>query len=213
MSVQPVLYEQTQALQETFSRLAGCFYPPGPGLKSDLQDLPDVVESLSIQAAEAAGQLLQSLDKQCPDELLKEYSRLFIGPFQLDAPPFGSVYLESGGRLMGASTAEVSDLYRQCGLDLSPDFKNPPDHVAAELEFLAYLYYRENNGQEAKETDFFREQRERFLLCHIGAWFPDLDENIKEHSQLDFYCELSQLTRQLLQEEGLRLKAGCAVHS
>ncbi len=193
------LPENDQALYEALTLIAECFYPPEHELVEKLQNLPEVVGLLAHELSDAASRMLAELEVQSLDELLKEYSRLFIGPFQLEAPPFGSVYLESEGRLMGQSTAEVKRLYRECGLDISPDFKSPPDHVAAELEFLAYLGWQEKGSQDEEQKMFYQEQRSLFLHRHIGHWFPLLAENIEKHTIHPFYMELSRLTRQLLQ--------------
>jgi TorA maturation chaperone TorD len=100
---------------------------------------------------------------------------------------------------MGQSTSEVKRMYKECGLDLSPDFKSPPDHVAAELEFLAFLGLQENNSQDEEQKMFYQQQRALFVHRHIGYWFPLLAENIEKHTIQPFYMELSRLTRQLLE--------------
>jgi len=151
--------------------------------------------------------MLGELENRSREELLREYSRLFLGPFQLEAPPFGSVYLEDEGRMMGESTAEAQRIYRECGLDLSPDFTSPPDHVAAELEFLAYLGFQERTSQEATWEMFFREQRAWFLDRHIGRWFPRFAENVESNTEMGFYLELTRLTGMLLESERRQLTA------
>ncbi|MDZ7761567.1 MAG: molecular chaperone TorD family protein [Desulfovermiculus sp.] len=193
------LPEKDQALYNALSLVANYFYPPEHELVESLQALPEVAGLLDPEMADAAGRMLAAFQEQSLDELLKEYSRLFIGPFQLEAPPFGSIYLESEGRLMGQSTAEVKRIYQECGLDISPDFQSPPDHVAAELEFVAYLGWQEKGSQDEEQKRFYQEQRTLFLHRHIGYWFPLLADNIEKHTILAFYLELSRLTRQLLE--------------
>ena len=68
------------------------------------------------------------------ESLKSDFSRLFIGPFKLLAPPYGSIYLDGNSCLMGASTMEVRQLYRNEGLN--PVIKEAPDHIAIELEFM-----------------------------------------------------------------------------
>jgi TorA maturation chaperone TorD len=194
-----ILPENDQALYNAMSQVVNCFYPPEHELVKSLQPLPEVAGLLDPAMAEIANRMLAEFKNQSLDELLKEYSRLFIGPFQLEAPPFGSVYLESEGRLMGQSTSEVKRMYKECGLDLSPDFKSPPDHVTAELEFVAYLGLQENSSQDEDQKKFYQQQRALFVHRHIGYWFPLLADNIEKHTIQDFYLELSRLTRQLLE--------------
>ena len=193
--------ENDLAVFETLYLLAEGFYQPTPELSENLRALPEVLQSMDPETKGSARRMLSELENQSQKELLKEYSRLFLGPFQLEAPPFGSVYLEDEVRIMGESTAEAQRMYRESGLDISPDFNSPPDHVAAELEFLAYLGFQEKNSQEASQETFFREQRALFLHRHIGRWFPLFAENVEKNSDMGFYLELIQLTRQLLKLE------------
>ena len=193
-----ILPENDQDLYKALSLVADCFYTPEPELVEGLQTLSEVVSLLDSEMANIANHMLAEFKNQNLDELLKEYSRLFIGPFQLEAPPFGSVYLESEGRLMGQSTADVKRIYQECGLSISPDFHSPPDHVAAELEFLAYLGFQEESSRDEQQSTFFREQRALFLRRHIGYWFPMLADNIEKYTIQDFYLKLSRLTRQFL---------------
>ncbi|MFN2356106.1 MAG: molecular chaperone, partial [Desulfopila sp.] len=79
----------------------------------------------------------QAIHESRHQDLLVEYARLFVGPFELLAPPYGSVYLETGRRLMGDSTIAVQHMYTNAGLTL--DVQEAPDHIALELEFMHYL--------------------------------------------------------------------------
>ncbi|MEF8824060.1 MAG: molecular chaperone TorD family protein [Desulfohalobiaceae bacterium] len=195
------LSESGPALSRALSLVAGCFYQPGPELSENVRALYEAVRPLGSEAVAQAGRMLNELQYQSREELLKEYSRLFLGPFQLEAPPFGSVYLEDEGRMMGESTTEAQRIYRECGLDMSPDFTSPPDHVAAELEFLAYLGFQESNSRDADQETFFREQRAWFLDRHIGRWFPMFAENVENNTEMGFYLELTRLTWRLLESE------------
>ena len=206
------LPENDQALYKALSLVADCFYAPEHELVESLQSLPEVAGLLDPAMADIANRMLVEIKEQSLDEMLREYSRLFIGPFQLEAPPFGSVYLESEGRLMGQSTAEVKRIYQECGLNISPDFHSPPDHVAAELEFLAYLGLQENGSQYEDQKNFYQQQRALFLHRHIGYWFPLLADNIEKHTIQDFYLELSHLTRQLLELAKADLEAWCTTN-
>jgi TorA maturation chaperone TorD len=121
--------------------------------------------------------------------ILAEFARLFVGPFHVIAPPYGSYYLENG-RLMGESTVQVSEFYDFAGLTIKDSFKDLPDHVVAELEFLIYLIFNEINFLENSEIenytkinnlkiDFFN----RFFLVWINKFATLIIENTK----LEFY--------------------------
>jgi len=63
---------------------------------------------------------------------------------------FESVYRE--GKLLQESTFQIARLYYDAGLKLSEDFKLPPDHIAVEFEFMAYLCFNEVNGSKTPIT-------------------------------------------------------------
>ncbi len=100
-----------------------CFHPPDERLPAALR--------------ETDGQWLCSVSIPALDELQRDYARLFIGPFELLAPPYGSIYLENEERVCGDSTADVIARYRQEGLRIA--LKEPADHLAIELEFMYLL--------------------------------------------------------------------------
>ena len=81
------------------------------------------------------------------EELLDEYERLFVGPGRTPCPPYESLWLGGQprleqGRLMGAASVAVADLYRGLGLDVAAAAHELPDHVAIELEALAFALRR-----------------------------------------------------------------------
>ena len=88
------------------------------------------------------------------------YTSLFINRLGgVPAPPYGSVYLDDDGQVMGASSRRVMQFYQQAGLVVeSPE---PPDFLATELEFLYFLADREGNSEGAEAArariDFFNE--------------------------------------------------------
>lgn len=201
------------ALHQALHRVALCYDRPGPAIMENLRELPHLLGRVDPEMADMASQLEQALQGDDTEELLKEYSRLFLGPFQLEAPPFGSVYLESEGRMMGDSTADAKRMYRESGLEMASDFQSPPDHVIAELEFLAFLGLQELESREQQDRGFFRHKREQFLQSHVGAWFPLFADKVEQNTQMAFYRDLSRLTRRLLEVEREELRGAPAVSS
>ena len=124
------------------------------------------------------------------EELTADYAKLFIGPFDLLAPPYGSVYLDGQRRVMGDSSIKVLQVYRQVGLNLSEEFKEPPDHIITELEFMYYLI--------AKYIETSDEQwilkKEEFFDHYLSPWIRDFSIRIQENAETAFYKNLAQLT-------------------
>ncbi|MFW6401427.1 MAG: molecular chaperone TorD family protein [Desulfohalobiaceae bacterium] len=129
-----------------------------------------------------------------------DHAQLFVGPFQLAAPPFGSVYLEQRQTLMGESTQMVKELYRQAGLEMDPEYNSPADHISAELEFLAYLLLLQGKLQ-TEEKDQVLELCRRFLHHHLGARIEPFTSLVEQGAGTDFYQALARLSRQLVLQE------------
>ena len=88
------------------------------------------------------------------------YTSLFINRLGgVPAPPYGSVYLDADGQVMGASSLRVMQSYQEAGLRV--DSPEPADFLATELEFLYFLADREESGKGAEAarawTVFFNE--------------------------------------------------------
>lgn len=104
-------------------------------------------------------------------ELLLEYARLFLGPGPLRCPPYGSLYID--GVLMGPSTLDVVRLYREHGLIVPQSWREPADHIAVELSFMAHLSgsTQEAIGQrKLTEAQRLLKSQETFLDRHLGRW-------------------------------------------
>jgi TorA maturation chaperone TorD len=110
--------------------------------------------------------------------------------------------------MMGGSTLEVKGIYREAGLDMADDFQNPPDHITAELEFLAYLAANQSEVRQA--GDLVGAQRlgqlaQRFMAGHIGAWIEPFTSRIKAGAATGFYQTLGRLTPKVVLCAGTRL--------
>ncbi len=126
------------------------------------------------------------------DDLLWEYTRLFIGPYRLPSPPWESVYTSPKRLLMQEAYDAVLDLHREAGLTI-PDPHIHADHIGSELNFLAVLYERAESGtgDEGKAA----EMAERFLSEHLRKWVPAFSGDLEAAAEMDLYRELSRATR------------------
>ncbi|MEW6481708.1 MAG: molecular chaperone TorD family protein [bacterium] len=134
--------------------------------------------------------LLRSLGEDYSlDELRIEYTRLFINSYpKMIAPPYGSVYID--GRLMGPSTMQVLAEYEKAGLGLNAQFKELPDHICSELEFMAYLW---TQGKKQEEEEF---RRSYFL-----SWAPTFFERVIKNTKLQFYKDMTITARDFFMED------------
>ncbi|HXH14019.1 MAG TPA: molecular chaperone TorD family protein [Alphaproteobacteria bacterium] len=125
-----------------------------------------------------------------------EYTRLFIGPHALPAPPYESVYREPLWGVMGETTLAVRQAYEAAGFALDPEARELPDHVAAELEFLACLSDEQAAAwsvvDEARAMHWLRHEH-AFLEAHLGQWLPAFAERVVAAAAVPFYSGLARI--------------------
>lgn len=132
-------------------------------------------------------------------DLERDYTRLFFASKPRLAYLFESVYNE--GRLLQESTFQIARLYYDAGLKLGDDFKLPPDHIAVEFEFMAYLYFNEIEAiQKADEKNevYARQLRQEVIEKHLGAFGGTLAEKVATHARTVFYRSMARVARVLL---------------
>lgn len=178
---------------DCFRLLAACFYPPDRKalLEEDVPgNLRRLLESVCPEAASHAEGMAGALSRTEDVELAAAHAKLFVGPFELQAPPYGSVYLDSGRRLMGDSTIEVLRFYRRAGLSLIADFEEAPDHIAAELEFMYYLVGKETRAIRHGDRNGaygYLEMQRKFQGNYLRPWVEPFCESIRTGSDHEFY--------------------------
>lgn len=196
MSIEQFI-ELEQSRRDCYQLMAACFYQPQKELfleEKVFENLGTLLKKVCPEAEQFAGKMANSVVQYGNDELLVEYARLFVGPNELLAPPYGSIYLEEGGRVMGESTARVMEFYRAEGLFMDERFNNLPDHITAELEFMYYLSYNEVEALEKNDTEraaHFLDRRETFFRMFLGAWVAPFCEKIKQGTENEFYKALA----------------------
>lgn len=155
-------------------------------------------------AVESIQNMRSAFDAGADLEPLKvDFAKLFVGPFKLLAAPYGSVYLEGERKMMGDSTLDARSRYREAGLDTAKNFKDAPDHISAELEFMYYLIFKELEAFADSDTETamgFIQKQKSFLEDHLLAWVPEFAGQIIENAQNPFYPNLAKATESFLQE-------------
>ena len=203
METDDLLYRE-RARGEAYKLLAECYYLPTPGLTGKLTDLEQQMSGVCTEAMLYIKKMYEEIKRLDDlDALALDFSRLFLGPYKLHAPPYGSVYLDGERQIMGKSTLEVRNKYREAGLDVSTDFRNPPDHISAELEFMYFLILKEIEAIEDSDIDTaisLLERQRAFLREHLGAWVFDFADTVEEKAETDFYKNLARATRTFIEE-------------
>ncbi len=134
----------------------------------------------------------------------QEFMNLFKVPGAQYVAPYESVFRDErevegrnvNGLLLGPSALAVQQWYRLAALDISPDCRELPDHIAVELSYLAQLCAKEQ--ELAATTDDTRlarcwEMERDFLAAHVVRWVEPLCRRILEKTQHPYFVAIGEL--------------------
>lgn len=145
-----------------------------------------------------------------PDEALieilgLEFTRLFIGPGK-HISPHESVHHEidggGWGNLWGLSTAEVNNFMKSAGLELNQQEGLLPDHISAELEFMATVNKMEaqTRGKNDYEgTLYLLDMEKKFLKWHLAKWTPIFCDKVICETQSSFYRAMATVLKEFVE--------------
>jgi TorA maturation chaperone TorD len=168
--------------------LSLCFHEPEPETLQLLINLRDQLRNHFPEYLAPAEQLIElfaatestSIDRKV------EYARLFITSINKTVPPYGSVYLEEGRKLLGESTAAVQEFYSRYNLQL--EVRDAPDHIAVELEFMHYL------ACSAPEDPALPVALAEFTQRFVAPWMQPFATAVQQAGTSPFYTQLARLT-------------------
>jgi TorA maturation chaperone TorD len=171
--------DERAAGADLYAVLAACWREP----------TAELVEAVDDGALDS---VVPGVDTVSIDALRREYTRLLIGPGEMACPPYESVHRDgesedATGPVLGPSTDAVERWYREYGLAVDPDWVEMPDHVATELEFVAYLF---STGEPAAAGQFLEE--------HLRVWLPEFLDDVAAATELSYYATLAETTRTVL---------------
>lgn len=119
-----------------------------------------------------------------------EYARLFLGPQHPAAVPYASFYLSETRQLMTEITIQVRGYYLDAGMAVTGLHRVPDDHIALELEFMAYLAdegVRNLESGDAGAASAAVARLENFYHEHLTKWVPLFADRMQEGAESDFY--------------------------
>lgn len=163
---------------------------------------PDVTSGQALLEAWSKGQSGQ-IAEETLDELRADYTRLFIGPGRVIAPPWESVHRNVDRLLFQEETLQVRDWYRRFQLEAVSLHREPDDHVGLELNFLSNLATvaaeAAENRDEVTLSRLIAAER-AFLAEHPVNWVPMWCELVVREAHTDFYRGVALVTRGALAE-------------
>jgi len=197
--------------------IAACYYQPEPAFAEEgvFITLLNAAALVHLDLVPYAEKLGEEFNRTATEDLLLDYTRLFLGPSHILAKPYGSFWLEDQKTLMGETTMAVLELYREGGFDMDEEFRELPDHVAVELEFLYLLIFRQNEARLNGDMDRLNavtDLKRRFLDVHLGRWIGPFTDAVKGDAESLFYRQLAELTKLFVTMEANKEGLDCALH-
>ena len=171
-----------------YGRLLGAsfYYEPSDSRIAGVLDFfrqPTWTEEWEIPLEEKACEKITALINQgLTQDLTEQYQNLFIGPNELVAPPWGSVYLDPECVIFGNSLLALRDFLKRHQIAFQAQQDEPEDHIGLMLMLAAYL--AETRPHLLVE----------FLSQHLLIWAPHFLTKLANVENHPFYQGLAQLT-------------------
>ena len=158
-------------------------------------------EAVRILESDGAGEL---------SGLQSDYHCLFVGPSGPYAPPWESVHTSEDKLLFGESTFKVRNEYKKFGFQFSLIDKEPDDHIAAELQFIACLSDLAIKGMEEKLFNYPAEiinAQKNFLDNHISNWADSFCDLIYKNAKEKYFRTVSMILREFVKSDAEEVEA------
>lgn len=120
-------------------------------------------------------------------DLHSAWQASFYGPGFLDAPPWGSVYLDPEAVVFGVSLLELRTFLNQLDLQLTSDMNEPEDHFGLLLLLLAQLTAQQNT-----------KAAEQLLAIHLLPWSERYLSCLAESAKHPFIKQLAEYSKHRL---------------
>ena len=143
------------------------------------------------------------IDELAMQELNDDHIRLFIGIGRVPAPVWESVHRSTEHLIFQEPTLEVRRWYRRFGLQAENLNREPDDHIALEMAFIAYLAklgVQALEGGDEEGCEKLLEAQHEFASQHLLQWALVWCQQVIENAQTDFYQGIAWLARGALIE-------------
>lgn len=128
--------------------------------------------------------LVTAFQTQSEETHAQAWQRLFVGPWALPSPPWGSVWLDRESVLFGDSTLALRQWMREKGIQFEMKQNEPEDHFGSLLLMAAWL------AENGRQTEC-----EELLAWHLFPWSTRFLDVFIEKAEHPFNRALGELAR------------------
>lgn len=124
-----------------------------------------------------------------------EYTRLYVGPGQIKAHPFETVFKERQPILFSTNTLAVRQAYAAYGYESAYRGRLPEDHVSIMCTFMSKLAektYGACADRRWSEVMELLEFQQTFAIEHMASWLTDFSRLQDKEERASFYPRLSE---------------------
>jgi TorA maturation chaperone TorD len=160
------------------------------------------LNNVNPDCSEIVGRMQEAIKQSTAQELLIEYTRLFIGPFKTLVPRYSSLSFRDH-TLMSDETVWVIDFYRKAGLKFDEETKDVPDHIAIETEFMYWLIHNEIKALDSGDRDrsfSLWENQQEFFDKHYKKWAPKFCTKVATETNNEYFKLLSECFNKFITE-------------
>lgn len=158
-----------------------------------------------IVGAEKLEKFLDNLGKEsidlCIEDLACNFTMLFLNAAANTETkhvyPYASVYLSESHLLYQEETEEVMKFYAENKVAQKKDFKEPEDHLAVELNFIALLTDGASNAlinNDARTAIDKLMVTKIFMEKHLLPWVHRFCIDLRKAATDDFYSSMADIT-------------------
>jgi putative dimethyl sulfoxide reductase chaperone len=138
------------------------------------------------------------------EDLHWDYTKMFIGPFEIQASPWESVYVRQDKLLFQKTTMDVRKLYHKYGYHTGTNNIEADDHIGLELDFMYHLNQLSIQSGETKtettiqEVNYLLMEQQQFIDNHLALYVPQLTTKMNEHAETEFFKGMAELLHHFL---------------
>lgn len=141
-------------------------------------------------------------------EMKSDYAKLFQIPGDSYVSSWESPYVGTEQTLFQCGTLNVRAAYHAAGLKLQAERHFPDDHIAAMMEYLAYMGTRAYDcfadGRDAECVRALRTSKD-FLTSHVLTWIVAFANNVIEKDTRGYYAAFAQVATVVAHVDDVRL--------
>lgn len=141
-------------------------------------------------------------------EMKSDYAKLFQIPGDSYVSSWESPYVGTEQALFQCGTLNVRAAYHAAGLKLQAERHFPDDHIAAMMEYLAYMGTRAYDcfadGRDAECVRALRTSKD-FLTSHVLTWIVAFANKVIEKDTRGYYAAFAQVATVVAHVDDVRL--------